>query len=350
MTMGTWMIYGANGFTGRLVAEEAVGRGLEPVLAGRREAAIRPLAEKLGLAWRTFALDDSGRIVRELEAVDLVLLVAGPFSQTSRPVVDACLESRTHYLDITGEAEVFEACYARDLQARKGGSILVPGVGFDVVPTDCLALTLKERMPSAIRLELAIAGGAKASRGTMKTVVERIGQPGMIRSSGRLENVPLFWRTKNVRFRDEEELVATAPLADLSSAHRSTGIPNIVCYVGTSRRAASAMRLFRPFLPAAQLGWVQRAIKTAIDRVAEGPDEQTRRIARAHVWGQVEDESGTALEATLETPEGYTFTALASVRCVERVLAGAIQPGAKSPAQAFGPELLDSIPGCDLKV
>jgi short subunit dehydrogenase-like uncharacterized protein len=341
------MIYGANGFTGRLTAHEAARRGLTPVLAGRREEAIRPLAEELGLPWRAFPLDDRARVTRELNGVDLILLLAGPFSQTSKPVVDACIASNTHYLDITGEFEVFEACYALDRAARRAGCVLLPGVGFDVVPSDCLALALKEKMPSAVRLELAIGGGGKPTRGTMKTVVEGMGRPGVIRSGGKLEDVPHVWRTKMVGFRDKERLVAAVPLPDVSSAYRSTGIPNIVCYLGMSKASAFAMKLLRPFMPVTRLTLVQRAMKAAIDRAPMGPDAKMRASARVQLWGRVEDESGRALEATLETQEAYTLTASASVTCAERVLAGAVGQGAKSPAQAFGSGFLALIPGCE---
>jgi len=137
--MGKWMLYGANGYTGALIAEEAKRRGLTPVLAGRRADAVRPLAERLGLPHEVFPLEDHVALDRALERVDAVLLAAGPFSPTSRAVVDACIRTRRHYLDVTGEIAVFEAIFARDAEARERGAVLLPGVGFDVVPSDCLA-------------------------------------------------------------------------------------------------------------------------------------------------------------------------------------------------------------------
>ena len=157
-----WMVYGAYGYTGTLVAELAVRRGLRPVLAGRDAAKLRPLAERLGLEHRAFGLDEAARALAD---VDAVAHCAGPFSSTSGPMVDACLAAKTHYVDITGEIDVFEAVSRRDEDAKRAGVVLLPGAGFDVVPTDCLAALLHDALPTATHLDLAflVQGGASAS-------------------------------------------------------------------------------------------------------------------------------------------------------------------------------------------
>jgi short subunit dehydrogenase-like uncharacterized protein len=99
-----------------------------------------------------------------------VLCAAGPFSATSRPVADACLRNRVHYLDITGEIDVFEALAARDAEAKARGIMLLPGVGFDVAPSDCLAAHLKRRLPDANDLRPYLSLRANTSRGTAKTI------------------------------------------------------------------------------------------------------------------------------------------------------------------------------------
>ena len=173
------MIYGANGYTGRLLADLAVRRGFRPILAGRSVEKIRPLARERGMDHRAFSLDRP-----ELEGVAAVVHMAGPFSATSRPMVDACLAARVHYLDITGEIEVFEAVLSRDAEARAAGIVLLPGVGFDVVPTDCLAAMLHRRLPDATHLELAFDARGKASAGTAKTAVEGLANGGRARIDG----------------------------------------------------------------------------------------------------------------------------------------------------------------------
>ena len=115
---GTILIYGATGYTGKLIAKAASDAGARPILAGRNLEKVKRVAEPLGLAARAFDLADPAGIDAGIKDVAVVLCVAGPFSATSRPMADACLRNRVHYLDITGEIEVFEALAARDAEAK----------------------------------------------------------------------------------------------------------------------------------------------------------------------------------------------------------------------------------------
>ena len=149
------MIYGANGYTGGLAARVATDRRLSPILAGRHAGPVRSLADDLGCESRVFDLRDPAVVATNLQGVAAVLHCAGPFSATSRPMLDACLRAGTHYLDITGEIAVFEDIHSRGREIIEAGIIAIPGVGFDVVPTDCLAAMLKRELPSATHLKLA---------------------------------------------------------------------------------------------------------------------------------------------------------------------------------------------------
>src|SRR6266511_6382060 len=172
--MCSWMLYGANGYTGELIAAEAVRRGLRPILAGRRGAAIGPMASRLRCEARIFPLDDPQTIAGQLEDADTVLLAAGPFSATSAPMLEACLLTGTHYLDVTGDIPVVEACYARDAEARSRGCVVMPAVGFIVVASDCLAVALKEALPDATRLEIAYGGNTSFWRGTESIDIRKV--------------------------------------------------------------------------------------------------------------------------------------------------------------------------------
>src|SRR5262245_9289082 len=130
------MIYGATGYTGRLMVAEALALGLAPVLGGRDEAKLAGMAHELGLEYRVARLADSGRLGKALSDVQVVLHAAGPFSETAAPMVDACLRTGTHYLDITGEMVVIEALAQHHAEFRRHGLMLMPAVGFDVVPSD----------------------------------------------------------------------------------------------------------------------------------------------------------------------------------------------------------------------
>lgn len=345
----TWMLYGANGYTGELIAEEAARRGMKPVLAGRTEARVRPIAERLRLEHRTFALDDTMTVASNLDGIDLVLLAAGPFSHTSRPVVDACLTRGAHYLDITGEIGVFEAVFARDRKARDLGCVLMPGVGFDVVPSDCLAVSLKDALPDADTLELAFHSGGGPSAGTTKTVIENLPRGAAARVGGRLVPVPTAWRTRDVPFRDRSRFAVSIPWGDVSTAYRSTGIPNITVYMATRPRQATVMRLTRPIAPLLGLAPIQALLKGAAERYVRGPGPEERATRRAQLWGRASG-GGRAVEGTLVTPEGYALTVLTAVEITDRVLAGGVAPGAWTPGQAFGGGFITEIAGCDLRI
>ena len=188
---GTWMIYGANGYTGRLCAHVAKDRHLSPVLAGRSAEQIRPLAQELGCEARVFDLGDPAAAAKNLAGVAAVLHCAGPFSATSRPMLAACQRAGAHYLDITGEIAVFEDIHSRSQEIRDAGIVAIPGVGFDVVPTDCLAAMLKRELASATHLKLAfMSRNGKLSPGTAKTMVEGLPEGGRIRENGRIVKVP----------------------------------------------------------------------------------------------------------------------------------------------------------------
>ena len=168
-TQMKWMIYGANGYTGELIARAAVSRGLKPVLAGRSRDKVQALARELGLEARVFSLEDDVRLLTQIKGHDLVLHCAGPFSATAAPMMEACLRANAHYLDITGEIAVFEHAQSLNDRARAAGVVICPGVGFDVVPTDCVAAALKNAMPDATHLALGFD-----SRSSFRPVLPRL--------------------------------------------------------------------------------------------------------------------------------------------------------------------------------
>ena len=341
-----WMIYGANGYTGELVAREAVKTGLTPMLAGRNAEAVRALARELGLRHRAFPLDDATAAASGLFGVKAVLHCAGPFVKTSAPMVAACLGTGAHYLDITGEISVFEAVLGQGEAARRAGVALIPGVGFDVVPTDCLAARLKEALPDAADLVLAFhsdKGGV--SRGTMKTMIEGLPHAGAIRKDGEIVPVPVAWDAREIEFGCGRRWAMTIPWGDVSTAYHSTGIPNIRVYTGTPPATIRRLKRLAPLLPLA--GWppLKRFAQRWVERRVTGPTPEQRETARVYLWGQAKNPAGRTATATLETPEAYRFTAESSVAAVERLLAGKVQPGAWTASRAFGSGFVTELPG-----
>lgn len=341
------LLYGANGYTGKLVIEVARHEGLQLVLGGRRAEAIEPLAKTHGLGSAVFALDDPRRVAERLAPYGALLLVAGPFSETSSPAVEACLAARVPYLDITGEIEVFEKVFARDGDAKAAGVSLLPGTGFDVVPSDCLAASLAAELPGAEKLELAFRG-FKTSAGTAKAMIEGLPKGGRARIDGRIVKVPSAWKTMTVPFPDRPRLAMTIPWGDVSTAFRSTGIPNIEVYMAMSPAGVSAARRLRLLGPLLGFGPVQSFLKSrAAGR--EGPNAEERGRERSYLWGRV-TRGDRQVTGTLTTLEGYSLTAETAVAIAKRVLAGDVKPGAWTPSQAFGARFIESIRETILRV
>ncbi|HEX7154565.1 MAG TPA: saccharopine dehydrogenase NADP-binding domain-containing protein [Thermoanaerobaculia bacterium] len=326
-----WMIYGANGYTGELVAREAVKQGERPILAGRSPEKIEPLARELGLESRIFDLD-----APRLEGVDAVLHCAGPFSKTSKPMVDACMNAGAHYLDITGELTVFEAVLGRHDEAVRRGVTLLPGVGFDVVPTDCLAAMLAKKLPGADELDLAFwmhRGGI--SPGTMKTSIEGMATGGAMRRDGRIVRVPILHDAREIAFSGGTRYAATIPWGDVSTAYYTTGIPNIRVYSARSKKDVNRARRLRPLMPLLAIPFINRLLQKYVSR-RPGPSAERRAGGRVYLWGRVAKRGGEEVTMTMEAPEGYTFTVASSLRAVKQLRACEKRPGAYTPAVFFG--------------
>jgi short subunit dehydrogenase-like uncharacterized protein len=345
--MPTYLLYGANGYTGRLIAREAVVRGQRPVLAGRNAAAVSELASQLGLEHRVFALEDAAATRAGLEGMTAVLHCAGPFARTAGPMADACLETRVHYLDITGEISVFEMLAARDTEAMAAEVMLLPGAGFDVVPSDCLAAHLHRRLPEATRLALGFQGIGRFSRGTATTIVENFHAGGVIREGGVLTNVPAAWRTRDIDFGQGPRLAVTIPWGDVSTAYHSTGIGDIEVYTATSRGQLRMMRASRYLGWALRSSFVQGFLKRRIQSGPPGPTDEERAKGKTFLWGEVSDGEGHRAVSRLHGPEGYTFTMLTALAAVTRVLASDAPPGYQTPSLAYGPDFVLDVPGVE---
>jgi short subunit dehydrogenase-like uncharacterized protein len=340
-----WMIYGANGYTGELIAREAARRGLAPVLAGRSEAKVAPLAQELGLDHRCFPLDDAASARDGVAGMALVLHCAGPFSATARPMIDACIANGAHYLDITGEVDVFELAHDLDARARSAGVLLCPGVGFDVVPTDCLAAALKAALPDASRLALGFDSRGGMSPGTARTSVEGLAKGGRVRREGRLVTVPLAWRTRRIDFGDGEKLAMTIPWGDVSTAWHSTGIPEIEVYLPASPKLVARLKRLEWIRPLLGIGPVQSWLKGRIGKTVRGPREEQRARTPTFVWGEVVNPAGAVRTGRIRVANGYDVTVHAALGIAARVLGMERVSGHLTPSQLVGGEFVSGLPG-----
>ena len=344
MSAPRWLIYGAYGYTGELIAAEALARGHRPTLAGRSAEKLAPLGERLGLPFVAAALDDAPGLRRAIEGHALVLHCAGPFVHTSLPMLRACLDAGAHYLDITGEIPVFEQSFAHDAEARERRVTVLSGVGFDVVPTDCLARHVVDRLPGATSLELAISSEGPPSAGTLKSTIESLPKGGFVRREGRLVRWPMGKGARKIRFSNGEKWALPIPWGDLSTAFRTTGVPNITTFLSMPRRDVRFLSVAGRALPLLfRPAPIRRFVNARLERKVKGPDEAVRQSATSRVWARASDGDRRA-EAWLDTAEGYAFTALSAVRCVEKTLELGLT-GALTPAKAFGADFVLGIPG-----
>lgn len=339
-----WMIYGANGYTGELIAREAVKRGQKPVLAGRSLAKVEPLANELGLESTAFSLDDVEGATQKIRGMSVVLNCAGPFSATAEPMMKACIAAQAHYLDITGEIAVFELAQSLDDKARSAGIVLCPGVGFDVIPTDCVAASLKAALPDATHLALGFDSRSGFSPGTAKTSVEGLAQGGKVRRDGKIVTVPLAYQVRNIDFGDGAKDAMTIPWGDVSTAYHSTGIPNIEVFIPGSPKMITGAKRANYIRPLLGIKFVQKLIKARIAKTVKGPDETARASMPTFVWGEVTNARGEKKIARIRTANGYSLTVTGALAVVEHLMATKPAGGAYTPSKLIGPDLVTRLP------
>ncbi len=346
MKDNTFLLYGANGYTGELIARHAASYGLTPILAGRRANALEPLAIKLGFPFKKILLEDERSLKEALQQVKLVIHAAGPFQFTAKQMVDACLQTGTHYIDINGDLSVFEMLKGYDNVAKQAGIMILPGAGFDVVPTDCLALALKKKLPDASSLKLAFATlGGSISHGTATSMVHKLGEGGAVRKDGRIIKVPLGEKGMWIDFGKKRLFVMTIPWGDVSTAFFTTGIPDIEAYTAISKNIFHMLKLQGLFNPLLRSELFRNFLLRRINKRPAGATDEQRAKAISLVWGQVMNAQGITASGRLEGPEGYTITFHGCLLIAKKILEGIFKKGYQTPASAYGEDLIKEIPG-----
>lgn len=335
-----WLIYGYGTAAQRIAAAARRNpdfRGHELVVAGRNPIKAKAMADQFEASHRVFPVT-SDRLAQELADIDLVVHCAGPFSVTSAPVLAACLRAKTHYLDITGELSVFRACFAQDAAARDAGVVVLPGVGMDVVPTDCLIGALAAEMPDASEVHLALLeSGSARSPGTMKTAIEGIAAGNFVTENGQLKPVPMGHRHLSIEFEGKRRIVRSIPMGDVFTAHQSTNIPNVTVYAPVSRVAVWFGRVARPLL---RTSFGLSMAQGLVDRLIPAPPPAATE-GRGVFWAQVRNPSGAARIGVVITPTGAVMTAEGAAGAALEVLKGRVKAGATTPAKAFGHRFIE---------
>ncbi|MCE9644725.1 MAG: saccharopine dehydrogenase NADP-binding domain-containing protein [Chloroflexi bacterium] len=339
--MKNFLIYGSYGYTGKLIVEQAVKEGLRPLLAGRDEEQLRSQAEKYNLEYRAFPISDSAALDAALMEVVAVLHCAGPFVLTYRQMAEACLRTKRHYVDISGEIEGFEALAAMDGDAQRAGIMLLPGGGFDVVPSDCLIAYAAGKLSGATHLELFIKSiGGGVSRGTARSGIENSQRQGRIRRDGKIISVPNVWDSKYVDFGRGPSRLISMGWGDVSTAYHSTGIPNVTVYMSFPAVMVNLMRLTRFVGPILYTRWARDFIKWLIGKFfAPGPSRKQNENGFSLLIAEVTDGKQT-VRAKLRTPEAYHLTALTSVEMMKRILSSDYKIGFQTPSKAYGTDFI----------
>ena len=345
MSEKKWMIYGCYGYTGRLMAAEAVSRGLVPVLAGRDKKKVGEMARQLGFPFRCFEAETPRTAAESLAGMSVLLNCAGPFVDTCVALAKGCMLAGVHYLDISGEIDALEYVNGLDEKAMEAGVVLCPGAGFDVVPTDCMASALKESMPDAERLALAFDSTSPPSPGTVRTMLDVIADNGKVRKRKVIVERPIAHKSRRIDFGAGPKDAVAIPWGDVSTAFHSTGIPDIEVYVSIRGVALPFLKVMRPFRCLLFMKGVRRLLNKIIDAVVKGPSPEERQKHGVRLWAEATDADGRRKNALLETANGYDVTVHAALGILEKLLETNPEPGAYTPSRLMGAWYACGLPG-----
>jgi short subunit dehydrogenase-like uncharacterized protein len=339
------LIYGGTGYTGRLIAEHARDMRCSPVVAGRTAHRVQALAVEMALSERVFGLDDPGVVDDALGDVCVVINAASPFGLTSRPLIESCLRTQTHYLDITGELPVFRDAFGYDGAARKRGIMIMPGVGLGIVASDCVAMHVAACVPNAKYLRIALLRPDSFSRGSFRSALGLSNSQVMIRRNGRLTSVPVGRLQRAFDYGEGERESVAVSWADVFTAYYSTGIRNIEAYFEAGFTSRALYQLGAGVADTLRLAPVQRWLDVATRAWPEGPSPRQRQAEKCVIVAEVEDSWRRRSSARLETPDGYSFTAEAATTIARRIMRGDFLPGFQTPAKMYGADFVLGFKG-----
>jgi hypothetical protein len=330
------LLYGATGRAASLILDLARDRGVPLILGGRDETRLETVAARLGLEARHFDLETPSTIDACLEGVGVVLNCAGPFALTALPLVEGCLRTRTHYVDLTDDAPTLAAIAARGDEAAARGVMLLPSAGFASAAPESVALLISHLAPSVNRLDLILCGGRELSRPLDP-------RPLTIEGGRLAAPVP---RPASRRFDVAGRHVLAAPLshAALVTAHAATDIAAVGCWRETSRLGAlaeDASRLVGLIDRRGRLAMTLSAVGARISSLRPTPEAP----ANAE-WLGIGTRDGEVLAAlSIEVDSVDRFTAHAALRAAIRAARDSAHPGFQTPAGRFGPDEVLALPG-----
>ncbi len=352
------VLFGATGYTGRLVAEALVKRGARPLLAARNRSALEQLAGELGGLDTAVADVAQPQTVHALvERGDVLVSTVGPFLRFGGPALDGAVEKGALYLDSTGEPpfirEVFEE---RDAAARSSGASLVTAFGYDFVPGNLAAAIALDRAGEAatkVAVGYFLTGGGSMrgamSGGTAASVAGVLMAPAFAHRDGRLVTERSAKRVRTFESRGRQLAgVSIGSSEHLTLPRIHPSLREVDAYLGWFGPASRAMQAMSVL---GELGAVREASAKLAARFVKGstggPGPEARAKTGSLAIAEAYDAGGSLRERVeLRGPNGYTFTgdilAWGAARAAEQ---GMSAPGALGPAEAFGLEALKA--GCE---
>ena len=346
---GPIAVYGATGFTGRLVARELERSGADFILAGRNRAKLEELAASLdsGPATRAVPVSD-GEGLRDLfEGCATVIACAGPFTLHGEPVLEAAVATGSDYLDTTGEQPFIRLAYdTYGPKAASAGTAVIPAMGFDYVPGDMIASLTATGLGRLDTVRLAYATAFQMTRGTMLSALEMIKGGDLEWRGGRLEPAPQ--KVDRGRFEFDPPLggqpMTRYPAGEHLMLPRHLDVRNVETMLSAGSIAPGPVAELTPLVarPAGILMRtpVRKVAGSLISRLPEGPDEESRRAARFTIACEARAADGSRRRGRITGNDVYGITAAMIAKGAIASACGDIEAsGGLSPAQAFDPNL-----------
>jgi short subunit dehydrogenase-like uncharacterized protein len=345
---GPIALYGATGYTGRLVAKELADGGTDFVLSGRNQAKLEALAEELGRNMPCVAatVDDPDSLRSMLAGCAAVIDCAGPFAYYGEPVLKAAIETSTHYLDTAGEQPYMNLIFKRyGAEAERNGVAAIPAMGFDFVPGDMLASLTAEGMGRLECLSLAYTQRHfTPTHGTALSVLEAMKGGDVEYRRGAWRPAPAGFGRGRHDFGDGwgEKRMARYPSGEQITVPRHVDTANVRTSINASTltgsdKLAPALPLIAHSLSLAARTPLLKVMSAAVRRAPEGPSPEGRRRVEFKI--DCTARSATAIRRSSVTGiDVYGLTA-ASIAHGARIVAGRgfHGRGALAPSQAFDP-------------
>ena len=335
------LLYGATGYTGARLAKRLAADGIDVMLAGRDGRNVAALARRLKLPWQELGLEDPARLDAALSACGVVLHAAGPFLQTAEPMMRAALRSGTHYLDLAGEWPVFERARQLDGEARRAGVMLLPGIGFTIVVSDCLLAMLSRHHPDLTLLRLAISMPDEISGGTLRSMLGLTSPHVMVRRRGRLTPLPVGSLCHGFDFGEGTRRAMAVNWPDVVTAEFTTGVSTIETYAEVNWSGELLYRMSAIAAPLLSVPLVNDTLGIVSGLVPSSSSSSGCRESSGFVVvAEAVDPWRRTFSLRVRTRDGYTVTMDTASLVLQRVLAGSRQAGFMTPARLLGPDLL----------